>query len=206
MPRVLVMDFSALKRASNLALESSPAGCAAASFFGSTAAFFASAGGGSAGAAGVASGFASSAAVLETCATDRERMKNVSSAGRKAVLFTAAIVICVRVRWKVKSGPGVVGAPAAGVGELPAQLGREILGNEIFVERPEFFHARPLVAFGVKVVRVEGAHRVKEGLVVVVHEVRVRPLAMAGVEGVIADHVEALFRQVILDDMIQILV
>ena len=61
---------------------------------------------------------------------------------------------------------------------------------------------RALVTFGIEVVRIEGSNPLEHFLVPAVHEVFIFPFAVRRIEGVIANHVKGLRRQVIFDDVI----
>src|SRR5216117_1555688 len=89
---------------------------------------------------------------------------------------------------------------------LPAELGWKIFRNQFVIEGPQLLGIRALVALGIEVVRIERSNPREHFLVPAVHEVLIFPFAVRRIEGVIANHVEGLRRQVIFDDVIKILV
>src|SRR6266516_604430 len=89
---------------------------------------------------------------------------------------------------------------------LPAKLGWKILRNQFVIEGPQLLDIRALETLGIKVVRIESSNPLEHFLVPTVHEVLIFPFAVRRIEGVIANHVKGLRRQVIFDDVIQIFV
>ena len=85
------------------------------------------------------------------------------------------------------------------------RLGEE-LGDQVLVVRLELLDVGRLVPLGVEVVRVELPDPLHQVAVAVVHQVGVLALAVRRVEGVIADHRQALVGEVVLDDVVEILV
>src|SRR5262245_31518330 len=78
--------------------------------------------------------------------------------------------------------------------ESPVQPFREKLPNQLLVERPQFRHIRPLMAFRVEVVGVELPHPVEEPPVLLVHQVVVSPFAVRRIKRVVTEHVETFVR------------
>src|SRR5437870_4825354 len=117
--------------------------------------------------------------------------------------------ICEDTDYGDKRGNCLVWAPL-GSGPahqpLPAELGWKILRNQFVIEEPQLLDIRALVAFGIKVVRIESSNPLEHFLVPAVHEVLIFPFAVRRIEGVIANHVKGLRRQVIFDDVIQVFV
>src|SRR5437870_4213893 len=81
-----------------------------------------------------------------------------------------------------------------------------ILSDEVFVIGAEFLWVRPLITLRVQVVLAEFAHPFEHVLVVIVHQVLVFALEVRGVEGVVAQHIEAFFRQIVFGDMVDVLI
>src|SRR5208282_4965358 len=89
---------------------------------------------------------------------------------------------------------------------LPSDLRREVLGDQLLVIGPKFPETRSLLALRVQIVRLELAHPLEHGPVALAHQVFILALLMGGVEGVVANDVTGLLRQVIPHHAIHILI
>jgi hypothetical protein len=89
---------------------------------------------------------------------------------------------------------------------LPGEFGGEEFVDQVLVERFKSLDIRRSMTLGIKVVGVELAYPLKPEAVAVVHQVGVLSLAMRRVEGMVTDHGEGLVREIILDDVKEILI
>ena len=64
-----------------------------------------------------------------------------------------------------------------------------MLLDQVVVKGAQFFEIRAFVAFGVKIVGIEGADPLEHVAVLLVHEIGVFAIAMGWIKGVIANHV-----------------
>src|SRR5580658_6899906 len=78
----------------------------------------------------------------------------------------------------------------------PTHLRRKILRDQGLVIRPQGFRIGTPGALGVQIVGIKGAHPLEHPAVLIVHQVLISALPVAGIERVIPDHVERLLRQV----------
>src|SRR5688572_21668391 len=89
---------------------------------------------------------------------------------------------------------------------LPVQFGGEVFGDEVLVVGPHLVHHDLGSAFGVEIVGIELLHPFHGLVILCRHQVLVSPLAMAGIERVVAQHAEGLLRQVVACDLVHVLV
>ena len=89
---------------------------------------------------------------------------------------------------------------------LKLQRSRQILRDQILVIRLQFFDIGWNRSFGVQVVRIEQLDVFEHLAIVIVHEVLVGVLTVLRVEGVVADHVQSRFRDVVFDHVVQVLI
>ena len=83
----------------------------------------------------------------------------------------------------------------------------EELRDEALIVRFDLLNVDGLVALAVEVVRVECTNCGERLRIALVREVSVRALTVPGVERMVADHGETLFRKrrLVLEDMVQVL-
>lgn len=91
---------------------------------------------------------------------------------------------------------------------LPLDHVGEVLRDEALVVGLDLLNVHRLVALAVEVVGVERANGLESALVLGIREVRVRALAVPGVEAVVADHIERVDRQraLLLEDVVHVLI
>jgi hypothetical protein len=89
---------------------------------------------------------------------------------------------------------------------LPAELGREEFGDEVFVIGAKLGEIGAIVTLGVEVVGIELLDPGKHLAVPFVGKVPVGVFSVPGIEGVVTDHVEGGFGEIIFDHVIEVFV
>src|SRR6266702_4609127 len=85
-----------------------------------------------------------------------------------------------------------------GKARLPGDLFRKELSEEIVIVRLQFLHIWFCMSLGVKIVLVKLVYPTEHFHVMVVHQVTIGPMLVCRIEGVIAQHVKRLLREVLL--------